>query len=70
MAAYEDAMKNTSSKKAPWHIIPADRKWFAHLLASEIIVKTLEDLNLAYPVLAPAALEKLEESRQLLLKEK
>lgn len=70
MAAYEDAIKNTSSKKAPWHIIPADRKWFAHLLASEIIVKTLEDLKLAYPVLAPVALEKLEESRQLLLKEK
>lgn len=69
MAVYEDAIKHTSTKNAPWHVIPADRKWYARLLVSEIIVKTLEDLKLAYPVLAPEEMAKLDESKQLLLNE-
>ncbi|MFZ2257770.1 MAG: polyphosphate kinase 2 family protein [Clostridiaceae bacterium] len=69
MNAYEDAIKHTSTEKSPWHIIPADRKWFARLLVSEIIVQKMEELNLVYPVLAPEELVKLEESKQLLLNE-
>ena len=69
MNAYEDAIKHTSTEKSPWHIIPADRKWFARLLVSEIIVQKMEGLNLVYPVLAPEELVKLEESKQLLLNE-
>ena len=69
MNAYEDAIKHTSTEKSHWHIIPADRKWFARLLVSEIIVQKMEGLNLVYPVLAPEELVKLEESKQLLLNE-
>ena len=69
MNAYEDAIKHTSTEKSPWHIIPAERKWFARLLVSEIIVQKMEGLNLVYPVLAPEELVKLEESKQLLLNE-
>ncbi len=69
MSAYEDAIRNTSTKNSPWHVIPADRKWYARLLVSEIIIKTLERMNLAYPVLSDEDLAKLEHAKQVLLNE-
>ncbi|MGL5806574.1 MAG: polyphosphate kinase 2 family protein [Xenococcaceae cyanobacterium] len=63
MKAYEDVFNNTSTEYAPWHVIPADRKWFARLVVSNIIVNKLKDLNLQYPTLS-------EEHRQELLKAK
>jgi len=47
--AYEDALMRCSSKWAPWHIIPADHKWYRNLLVAETIVSTLRDLRLEYP---------------------
>jgi PPK2 family polyphosphate:nucleotide phosphotransferase len=49
MTAYEDCLGATSSKDAPWYIVPADDKENARLLVSRVIVNTLEDLKLAYP---------------------
>lgn len=49
---YEDAINQTSSPHAPWHIVPADRKWIRDLYVSSVLVKALEDLKMAYP--APA----------------
>lgn len=49
MAAYESALKETSSNKAPWYAIPADKKWFARLAAIQIIIDALEEMNLEYP---------------------
>jgi PPK2 family polyphosphate:nucleotide phosphotransferase len=46
---YEDAINETSSPHAPWHIVPADRKWIRDLYVSSVLVKTLEDLKMAYP---------------------
>jgi PPK2 family polyphosphate:nucleotide phosphotransferase len=46
---YEDAVNQTSSPHAPWHIVPADRKWIRDLYVSSVLVKTLEDLKMAYP---------------------
>lgn len=46
---YEDAINETSSPHAPWHIVPADRKWIRDLYVSSVLVKTLEDLEMAYP---------------------
>jgi hypothetical protein len=40
---------NTSTKNAPWHIIPADNKWFTHTVIADIIVRKLKELNLKYP---------------------
>ncbi len=47
--AYEDVLEKTSTRWAPWYIIPADRKWYRNLVISKIIVNTLENLNLKYP---------------------
>ncbi|MFC6592322.1 polyphosphate kinase 2 family protein [Deinococcus lacus] len=46
--AYEAAL-TTSTREAPWYVIPADRKWFRDLLMSQIILATLKDMNPQYP---------------------
>jgi len=55
MAAYEDALSRCSTAWAPWHIIPADKKWFRNLTVSETIVQALERLELRYPPSLPGA---------------
>lgn len=47
--AFRVMLERTSTDHAPWHVIPADRKWFRNLLVSEIIVDTLEQLDMAFP---------------------
>ncbi len=47
--AYEEALRRTSRKNAPWYVIPANQKWFRNLAISQILVDTLEDLHLQYP---------------------
>jgi PPK2 family polyphosphate:nucleotide phosphotransferase len=68
--AFEDMLSNTSSKDAPWHIIPADRKWFTRVAVSDIVVSKLESMNLAYPTLDPAQKESLQRARKILETEK
>lgn len=69
MKAYEDAINETSTKDAPWHIIPADKKWFARLAISEIIEDKMKSLNLKFPVLDEAEQGKLSETKMALLAE-
>jgi len=69
MQAYEDAINETSTKNAPWHIIPADKKWFARLAISEIIADKLKSLDLKFPVLGEVEQGKLNESKVSLLGE-
>lgn len=66
---YEEAIAETSTKNAPWHIIPGDKKWYARLAVSEIIVKTLENLKLSYPQIGEEQTTILEECKQKLLSE-
>src|SRR5208283_5241415 len=47
--AFEDAMSATSTKDAPWYVIPSNHKWFRNLAVSQIMADTMEDLKLAYP---------------------
>lgn len=47
--AYEEAISRTSTKSAPWYVIPADHKWFRNLAISQIIADTLEDMKLELP---------------------
>jgi PPK2 family polyphosphate:nucleotide phosphotransferase len=47
--AYEDALSKCSTKAAPWFVIPSNHKWFRNLAVSQIIVETLEDLNMKFP---------------------
>ena len=49
MAAYEAALRATSTELAPWHVIPADNKWFARLAVSELLLGALESLDLGWP---------------------
>ncbi|MFT6397034.1 MAG: PPK2 family polyphosphate:nucleotide phosphotransferase [Bradymonadia bacterium] len=51
--AYEDAIDETSTKKAPWYVVPADDKKNARLIVSEVVRSTLESLPLAYPEADP-----------------
>lgn len=69
MDAYEKAIQETATKDSPWYIIPADKKWFTRIAISSVILQTLKDLKLKYPVLAKEEKEKLDESRKLLEKE-
>jgi PPK2 family polyphosphate:nucleotide phosphotransferase len=47
--AFEDALVGTSTKEAPWYVIPANHKWFRNLAVSQIMADTLEELKLSYP---------------------
>lgn len=47
--AYEDALEKTSTKHAPWFVIPANHKWFRNLAVSNIIVHTLRDMEMKTP---------------------
>jgi PPK2 family polyphosphate:nucleotide phosphotransferase len=47
--AYNDVLRKCSTKDAPWYVIPANRKWFRNLAVSQIVLDTLEDMDLKYP---------------------
>lgn len=47
--AYEDVLSHTSTRHAPWYVIPADNKWVSRALIAEIIASTISDLKLKYP---------------------
>lgn len=66
MKAYTDALSATSTKAAPWYVIPADKKWFTRLAVSEIIVKKLESMDLHYPVVTEQHKIELAEAKKLL----
>ena len=68
--AYEDMIRNTVTKHAPWYVVPADNKWFTRLVVSTVIVDTLESLKLEYPKVDPAKQKELHAAKQGLLKEK
>ena len=50
MAAYEEMLQRTTTEWAPWHVIPADQKWYRNLAVSRVIATTLRDLNPQYPL--------------------
>lgn len=66
MEAYEDVFNHTSTKWAPWYIIPADRKWFTRLAVAAIIYQTLNDLNLSYPTVSEEHQQELSKVREIL----
>jgi PPK2 family polyphosphate:nucleotide phosphotransferase len=47
--AYEDAVSHCNTKWAPWHVVPADHKWFRNYTVSGVLVHTLENFNMKYP---------------------
>jgi PPK2 family polyphosphate:nucleotide phosphotransferase len=66
MNAYEDMFNHTSTEWAPWHIIPADHKWFTRLAVATVITNQLKSLNLKYPTVNEAHKKDLVEAKALL----
>ncbi|HVJ40463.1 MAG TPA: polyphosphate kinase 2 family protein [Dongiaceae bacterium] len=67
--AYEKMIRATSTEYAPWHVIPADNKWFTHVTVAATIINALNGLDLAYPKVDEAKLKELDKVRQALLEE-
>jgi len=65
--AYEDMIRNTATKLAPWYVVPADNKWFTRLVISTVIVDTLESLDLEYPKVDESKKKELEAAKQDLM---
>lgn len=68
--AYEDAIRHTSQDKTPWYIIPADDKWFTHLLCGKIILKELQRMNPSFPSIDKTEMEMMNQAKAKLLKGK
>jgi hypothetical protein len=49
MEAFGDALAATSTREAPWYVIPANHKWFRNLAVSRIVADTMEELGMAFP---------------------
>ena len=54
MGAYADAIARTSTAWAPWHVVPANRKWLRNYVVSAVLVDALSGLGLTWPALDPA----------------
>ena len=69
MRAYEACLGATSSKHAPWYVVPADDKQNARLIVSQIIVHTLSSLGLSYPEASVQRHKELADIRKRLMEE-
>jgi PPK2 family polyphosphate:nucleotide phosphotransferase len=70
MNAYEDMFNHTSTRSAPWYIIPADHKWFTRSAVAHILVKKLQSLDISYPKPTQEHLQELQKARKMLEAEK
>jgi hypothetical protein len=66
MAAYEEAIRATSTRWAPWYVIPADHKWVARSIVSHAVVRAVENLDLKYPKVEPDQLDAIKAARKQL----
>jgi PPK2 family polyphosphate:nucleotide phosphotransferase len=62
--AYEEAIRNTASKHAPWYVVPADNKWFTRLIVAGAVVDAIAELDLEYPVVGPDKRKALAAARR------
>jgi PPK2 family polyphosphate:nucleotide phosphotransferase len=70
MNAYEDMIRNTSTKKAPWYVVPADNKPYARIVIASAIIDTLDELGLEYPEVSKEKVAELQAIKKQLLAEK
>lgn len=66
LRVHNDMLQHTSTPWAPWNVIPADHKWFAHALIAEKLCERLEGLHLEYPPVTPEQEEEFNEAVRLL----
>lgn len=67
--AYEDLLTHTSTDSSPWYVIPADRKWYARYLVSQIMLEIMEEMNPKFPELPKREKEQLGEWRKILMED-
>ena len=70
MHAFQEAIRATASKRAPWYVVPADNKWFTRLIVAAAIVEAMEKLDLAYPTVDATKSKELQTARTALSREK
>jgi PPK2 family polyphosphate:nucleotide phosphotransferase len=70
MAAYEDAIRQTSRPEAPWYVVPADHKWFTRLVVAAAMAEAMDRLKLKYPKVTGASLKELHKAARMLKAEK
>ena len=63
MQAYEDAIGSTSTKWAPWYVVPADNKWYSRAVVADVLANTLRSLDMRYPELTDAQRNQLAVSK-------
>jgi PPK2 family polyphosphate:nucleotide phosphotransferase len=66
MAAYEEMIRQTSTKAAPWYVVPADNKWFTRTVVAAAVVDALAGMGLSYPEVGPEQKKELAEARRML----
>jgi PPK2 family polyphosphate:nucleotide phosphotransferase len=69
MQAYEDMIRNTSTKRAPWYIVPADHKWFSRIVVAEALIDALERLDLSFPQIDSNKRKELKQAQAALERE-
>lgn len=67
--AHEEMLARTSTKAAPWHVIPADNRWFTSLAVADLMVRQLRALKLRYPAITGEDKEEMERSEKQLTRE-
>jgi PPK2 family polyphosphate:nucleotide phosphotransferase len=66
MRVYEDMVRNTSTKLAPWYVVPADHKWFTRLVVAEAVIDAMESLDLSFPKVDAERRKELKDARAVL----
>jgi PPK2 family polyphosphate:nucleotide phosphotransferase len=66
MEAYEDTIRNTATKDAPWYVVPADNKWFTRLVVAAAVVEALDSFDLSYPEVSKRQRQELAVARKAL----
>jgi PPK2 family polyphosphate:nucleotide phosphotransferase len=64
--AYEKMIRHTASPEAPWYVVPADHKWFTHLVVAGAIIETLDSLDLHFPEVTAEQRKALAKARKIL----
>lgn len=67
--AFNQMLSHTSTEHAPWHVIPADHKWFSHLSTLAVLIETLKALDPQYPEVSAEVKAQLAEAEKILLDE-
>ena len=67
MEAFEETIRGTATKHSPWHVVPADNKWFTRVVVAATIIDTLAALDLSFPKVDAAKRKELAAARKALL---